>query len=42
MKLRDDYKKKMGPDFRLERFHNEFLRQGFPPVVLVRRALLGG
>jgi uncharacterized protein (DUF885 family) len=42
MTLRDDYKKKMGPAFRLEQFHNEFLQQGWPPVVLVRRALLGG
>jgi uncharacterized protein (DUF885 family) len=42
MALREDYKKKMGPAFRLEQFHDEFLKQGWPPVVLVRRALLGG
>jgi hypothetical protein len=42
MKLREDYKKKMGPAFRLEDFHNEFLKQGFPPVVMVRQAMLGG
>jgi uncharacterized protein (DUF885 family) len=41
MRLREDYKKKMGAAFRLEQFHDEFLKQGFPPVVLVRRALLG-
>ena len=39
--LREDYRKKMGPAFRLEDFHNEFLKQGFPPIVLVRRAMLG-
>jgi hypothetical protein len=42
MKLREDYKKKMGPAFRLQQFHDEFLKQGWPPVVLVRQALLGG
>jgi len=41
MKLREDYRKKMGTAFRLEEFHNEFLKQGFPPIVLVRRAMLG-
>jgi hypothetical protein len=42
MKLREDYKKKMGPAFRLQDFHDEFLKQGFPPIVLVRQAMLGG
>jgi len=41
MKLREDYRKKMGAAFRLQEFHNEFLKQGFPPIVLVRRAMLG-
>ena len=41
MQLRADYRKKMGAAFRLEQFHDEFLKQGFPPVALVRRALLG-
>ncbi|HKW73966.1 MAG TPA: DUF885 domain-containing protein, partial [Terriglobales bacterium] len=41
MKLRDDYKKKMGDKFSLEEFHNEFLKQGFPPVKTVRETLLG-
>jgi uncharacterized protein (DUF885 family) len=41
MKLREDYRKKMGAAFRLEEFHDEFLKQGFPPIVLVRKALLG-
>lgn len=42
MKLREDYKKKMGNKFSLEEFHNEFLKQGFPPIKLVREALVGG
>jgi hypothetical protein len=41
MKLREDLKKKQGSDFLLEEFHNNFLRQGFPPVKIVREALLG-
>jgi uncharacterized protein (DUF885 family) len=41
MKLREDMKKKQGPNFSLEQFHNDFLRQGFPPVKIVRKALLG-
>ena len=41
MKLRDDYKKKMGDKFSLEQFHNEFLKQGFPPIKIVRETLLG-
>jgi len=41
LKLRDDYRKKTGASFTLQQFHDEFLRQGFPPVKIVRRALLG-
>ncbi|MGA8728513.1 MAG: DUF885 domain-containing protein [Terracidiphilus sp.] len=41
MKLREDLKKKQGAAFSLEEFHNNFLRQGFPPVKIVRQALLG-
>jgi uncharacterized protein (DUF885 family) len=41
LKLRDDYKKKMGDKFSLEEFHSEFLKQGFPPVKLVRKVMLG-
>ena len=41
MKLREDLKKKQGAAFSLEEFHNSFLRQGFPPVRIVREALLG-
>jgi uncharacterized protein (DUF885 family) len=41
MKLREDMKKKQGAAFSLEKFHDEFLRQGFPPVKIVREAMLG-
>lgn len=41
LKLREDYKKKMGSKFSLEQFHTEFLKQGFPPVKLVREAMMG-
>ena len=41
MKLREDMKKKQGAAFSLEQFHNNFLRQGFPPIKIVRQALLG-
>ncbi len=41
MKLREVLKKKQGAAFSLEEFHNNFLRQGYPPVKIVREALLG-
>jgi uncharacterized protein (DUF885 family) len=41
MKLREDVKKKQGAAFSLEKFHDDFLRQGFPPIKIVREALLG-
>jgi uncharacterized protein (DUF885 family) len=41
MKLREDMKKKQGAAFSLEQFHNDFLMQGFPPIKIVREALLG-
>jgi uncharacterized protein (DUF885 family) len=41
LKLRDDYKKKVGAAFTLENFHNELLKQGFPPIKLVRQMMLG-
>jgi uncharacterized protein (DUF885 family) len=40
-KLREDVRRKQGTDFSLQRFHDEFLKQGFPPIVIVRRAMLG-
>jgi uncharacterized protein (DUF885 family) len=41
MKLREDMKKKQGAAFSLEGFHDDFLKQGFPPIKIVREALLG-
>jgi uncharacterized protein (DUF885 family) len=41
LKLRDDYKAMNGGKYTLQRFHDAFLRQGTPPVKLVRKALLG-
>jgi uncharacterized protein (DUF885 family) len=41
LKLREDVKKKEGAAFSLEQFHNNFMRQGFPPIKIVRRAMLG-
>jgi uncharacterized protein (DUF885 family) len=41
LKLREDYKKMKGGSYTLQEFHDAFLRQGTPPVKLVRRALLG-
>jgi uncharacterized protein (DUF885 family) len=41
MKLRADLEKKEGAQFSLERFHDDFLKQGFAPIKIVRRALLG-
>ena len=41
MKLREDYKKKMGGKFTLQDFHDRFLEQGGVPLVIIRRALLG-
>ena len=41
LKLRADYKKKMGDKFILEQFHNEFLQQGDPPIKIIREKMLG-
>jgi uncharacterized protein (DUF885 family) len=41
LKLREDYKKKVGASFSLEKFHNEVLKQGFPPIKLLRQVMLG-
>jgi uncharacterized protein (DUF885 family) len=41
LKLRDDVKKKEGAAFSLQKFHDDFLRQGFPPIKIVREAMLG-
>jgi uncharacterized protein (DUF885 family) len=41
MKLRSDLEKKEGSSFSLQKFHDDFLKQGFPPIPIVRQALLG-
>lgn len=41
LKLREDYKRAKGASFRLGEFHDRFLAEGFPPVRIVRRAMLG-
>jgi uncharacterized protein (DUF885 family) len=41
MKLRDDYKQMKGAAFNLQQFHDEFLKQGFPAIKIIRRAMLG-
>ncbi len=41
LKLREDLKKKQGASFSLQKFHDDFLRQGFPAIKIVRKALLG-
>jgi uncharacterized protein (DUF885 family) len=41
LKLREDYKRMKGASYTLQGFHDAFLGQGFPPVKIVRRALLG-
>ena len=40
LKLRDDYKKKLGASYSLKKFHDAFLAEGAIPLPLVRRALL--
>ena len=34
-------KNKEGAGFSLETFHNNFMKQGYPPIKIVRRALMG-
>ena len=41
LKLREDYKRKMGSEFSLQDFHDRFIKAGNPPVKLVRRELMG-
>jgi len=40
MKLREDVKKKQGATFDLQRFHDDFMRQGFAPVKVIRKTML--
>jgi uncharacterized protein (DUF885 family) len=41
LKLREDLRHKQGAAFSLQKFHDEFLKQGFPPIKIVRQAMLG-
>ncbi len=41
LKLRDDYKKKLGSAFTLQKFHDAFLAHGDPPIPYIRPLLLG-
>jgi Bacterial protein of unknown function (DUF885) len=41
MKLREDLHKKQGAAFSLGKFHDDFMSQGYPPIAIVRRVLLG-
>jgi uncharacterized protein (DUF885 family) len=41
LKLRADVQRKEGAAFSLEKFHDDFLSQGFPPIKIVREAMLG-
>jgi uncharacterized protein (DUF885 family) len=41
LKLREDYKKKLGPDYTLEGFHNALLSLGYPPLSVARQLMLG-
>jgi uncharacterized protein (DUF885 family) len=40
LKLRDDYKAQQGDDFSLQKFHNEVLNHGMPPIRLLREIML--
>ena len=40
LKLRQDYQAQEGASYSLEKFHNEMLRHGMPPVPLLRQVLL--
>ncbi len=40
LKLRDDYKAQQGNDFSLQKFHNELLSHGMPPLRLLREIML--
>jgi uncharacterized protein (DUF885 family) len=41
LKLRADVQKKEGSSFSLQKFHDDFMRQGGAPIKIVRRAMLG-
>jgi uncharacterized protein (DUF885 family) len=39
-KLRKDVEAQRGKDFNLQQFHDDFMQQGYPPIKIVRKALL--
>ena len=41
LKLREDYKRRMGSAFSLQDFHDRFIKAGSPAVKIVRRELMG-
>ena len=41
LKLRDDYKAKMGSEYSLQGFHDAFIKLGPLPLPLIRKAMLG-
>ena len=41
LKLREDYKKKAGAEYSLQKFHDAFIKLGPLPLPLIRRAMLG-
>ena len=41
LKLRDDYKAKMGAQYSLQHFHDTFIKLGPLPLPLIRKAMLG-
>lgn len=41
LQLREDYRKKLGKDFSLQKFHDTFLQQGAMPIYLIRQVMLG-
>lgn len=41
LKLREDYRRKLGDKFSLQDFHDRFIKAGSPPIKIVRRELMG-
>ena len=41
LKLRDDYRAKVGPGYTLQGFHDTFIKLGPLPLPLIRKAMLG-
>ena len=40
LKLRADVEKQQGASFSLQRFHDDFMRQGFAPIKVIRKTML--